>query len=130
MKYLSIGFLSALGLAGAMSLSAASLARADTDACVPPSVAMMHAEFNTSRAGGDAIRISGDQAERFLYYLNDKVGRDTDEWGDGIIIERFPALGYNTVAIIDDGCVDESKLITLDPRTTAMAFEASENRDF
>jgi hypothetical protein len=130
MKYFSIGILSALGLAGAMSLSAASLARADTNACVPPNAAMMHAEFSTSRAGGNAIRISGDQAERFLYYLNDKVGRDTDTWGEGVIVERFPALGFDTVAVIDDGCVDESKLITLDPQTTAMAFEASENPNF
>ncbi len=130
MKHLTIGVLSALGLAGAMSLSAASIARADTGACVPPGAAMMHAQFNTSRAGGNAIRISGDQAERFLYFINEKVGRDTDNWGEGVIVEHYPALGYDTIAIIDDGCVDESKLITLDPHTTAMAFAASEDPNF
>lgn len=132
MKHLYLGVLSALSLAGAMTLSAASItpALADMHGCVPPDAAMMRWQVTTSRAGGNVIRITGDQAERFLYFLNDKVGRDTDDWGDSVIIGRYPALGYDTVSIVDDGCVDQSKLITLDPHTTAMAFEASENPNF
>ncbi|MGO9135507.1 MAG: hypothetical protein ACLP8A_15870 [Methylovirgula sp.] len=48
----------------------------------------------------------------------------------GVIIGRYPAFGYDSVAIIDDGCVDETKMIRLDPQTTAMAFQASEDPNF
>ncbi len=82
------------------------------------------------RAGGGAMQLSGDQAERFLYYLNDKVGRNTDMWGDSVIIARYPMLGYDSVAIVDDGCVDEAKMIRLDPQTTELAFQASQDPNF
>jgi hypothetical protein len=57
--------------------------------------------------------------------LNFKVGRHTEYWGDGVIIGRYPALGYDSVAIVDDGCVDETKLIRLDPPTTQLALDAA-----
>lgn len=139
MKHFCLGRLSAVSLAsvslasvslaGAICLSVSS-ARADPNICIPPNAALTHTEFSAARAGGNAIRITGDQAERFLYYLNEKVGRSTEIWGDGVIIGHYPALGYDTVAIIDDECVDESKLITLDSRVASLAFAASEDPNF
>lgn len=105
-------------------------AQADESVCEPPSAALQRAEIGSERAGGTALQISGDRAERFLYFINDKVGRSTDYWGDGVIVARYPALGYDSIAIVDDGCVDETKMIRLDPQTTAMAFAASENPNF
>jgi hypothetical protein len=95
--------------------------------CEPPNAAMIRADMGSQSAGSTAIRLDGDRAERFFDYLNDKVGRNTDYWGDGVIIGRYPALGYDSVAIVDDGCVDETKMIRLDPRTTMLALEAAEN---
>jgi hypothetical protein len=102
------------------------LAKAAEPACVPPDAALLHAQAATRDARGVAIRLSGDQAEDFLDYINDNVSRHTDYWGDSVIVLRFPALGYDSVAIIDDGCVDETKLIRLNPATTDLALQAAQ----
>jgi hypothetical protein len=104
----------------------APLAKADEPGCTPSSTALLRAQAASEDAGGTAIRLDGDQAEKFLDYINDNVGRHTDYWGDGVIIGRFPALGYDSVAIVDDGCVDETKLIRLNPATTDLAFQAAD----
>ncbi len=122
MKSLLLGTTFALaGIIGSVSIS-----KADEPGCVPPSAALFRAQAMAQEAGGTAIRLDGDQAEKFLDYINDNVGRHTDYWGDGVIIERFPALGYDSVAVIDDSCVDETKLIRLDPETTDLAFQAAQ----
>ncbi len=46
--------------------------------CEPPNAAMTRAEVGSQSAGSTAIRLTGDRAERFFDYLNDKVGRTTD----------------------------------------------------
>lgn len=102
-----------------------STAKADEPGCMPASTALLRAQAAAEDAGGAAIRLDGDQAEDFLDYLNDDVGRHTEYWGDAVIVGRFPALGYDSVAIVDDGCVDETKLIRLNPATTDLAFRAA-----
>lgn len=131
MKHLLVGSRiigSLLGFAGLIGTTA--LAQAFAPGCAAPNAAFIEAQQGAMRAGGDAMQLSGDQAERFLYYLNDKVGRNTDMWGESVIIARYPMLGYDSVAIVDDGCVDEAKMIRLDPQTTAMAYEASQDPNF
>lgn len=91
-------------------------------ACIPVAAAQEQSEMATQQAGGTAIALSGDQAERFFDYINDNVGQHTDYWGDGVLVTRFPALGYDAMAIVDDGCVDESKAIRLNPEDTAAAL--------
>lgn len=98
--------------------------------CEPTGAAQMQTEMASEQSGGNMIVLSGDQAERFLDYLNDDVGRHTDYWGDGVIIGRFPALGYDAIAIVDDGCVDESKLIRLNPEETAAGLQHAEGASF
>jgi hypothetical protein len=39
-------------------------------------------------------------------------------------------LGYDSVAIVDDGCVNEANMIQLDPQTSAMAYQASQDPNF
>ena len=95
--------------------------------CESADAAQMRTEMASEQSGGNAIRLSGDQAERFLDFINDDVGRHTEYWGDGVIIGRFPALGYDAIAIVDDGCVDESKLIRLNPEDTAAGLEHAQN---
>lgn len=130
MKHLVIGSLfgSLFGFAAIVGTTA--LAQAAAPGCAAPNAAFVQAQMGAERAGGDAMQLSGDQAERFLYYLNDKVGRNTDMWGDGVIIARYPMLGYDSIAIVDDGCVDEAKMIRLDPQTTEMAYQASQDPNF
>jgi hypothetical protein len=101
-------------------------AKAAESACIPPDAAMLHAQAAAQNAGGVAMRLGGDQAEDFIDYINDNTGQHADYWGDGIIVGRFPALGYDTVAIIDGDCVNETKLITLNPMTTNLAFQAAQ----
>jgi hypothetical protein len=98
--------------------------------CEPTTAAQMQTEMQTEQAGGNTVVLSGDQAERFLDYINDNVGRRTDYWGDGVIIGRYPALGYDAVAIVDGGCVDESKTIRLDPEDTAGALNAAQGGSY
>jgi hypothetical protein len=126
MKHFVVGTF--VGVAGI--LGATALAQADEQGCAEPSAAFVEAQASAEQAGGDAVQLTGDQAERFFYYLNDKVGRSTDIWGDGVIIARFPALGYDSVAVINGDCADEAKMIRLDPQTTAMAYEASQDPNF
>ncbi len=64
-------------------------------ACVPVAAAQVQSEMATQQAGGTAIALSGDQAERFLDYINDNIGQHTEYWGDGVLVTRFPALGYD-----------------------------------
>ena len=98
-----------------------SMAYAQGD-CVPIAAAQVQSEMATQQAGGTAIALSGDQAERFFDYINDNIGQHTDYWGDGVLVTRFPALGYDAIAIVDDGCVDVSKSIRLNPEDTAAAL--------
>ena len=91
--------------------------------CESADTAQMRTEMAAEQSGGNAIRLSSDQAERFLGYINDAVGPHTEYWGDGVIIGRFPAFGYDAIAIVDDGCVDESKLIRLNPEDIAAGLE-------
>ena len=63
------------------------------EGCESADAAQMRTEMASEQSGGNAIRLSGDQAERFLDFINDDVGRHTEYWGDGVIIGRFPALG-------------------------------------
>lgn len=119
-----------LGLCVFAGLSAPlSMAKADTS-CIAPEAALSRIGFQSAQAGGAALHLTGDRAERFLYYLNEKVGRHTEMWGDAVIVGRFPALGYDTVSIVDDGCVDAMKQIQLDPETTAMALQTSADPNF
>ncbi|HLH12546.1 MAG TPA: hypothetical protein VKV77_11800 [Methylovirgula sp.] len=122
MKSLFIGTLVVAGFVGF-----APLAYATGPGCVPPGAALAHAQMVTSSAGGVAVQLGGDQAEDFLDYVNDHVGHSTDLWGQGVLVERFPALGFDTIAIIDDGCVDEAKALRLDPATTDLALQASQH---
>jgi hypothetical protein len=92
-------------------------------ACVPIAAAQVQSEMATQQAGGTAIALSGDQAERFLDHINDNIGQHTEYWGDGVLVTRFPALGYDAMAIVDHGCVDESKAIRLNPADTAAALQ-------
>ena len=116
-------FLLALTFALAGSVGFVSLAKAAGPACVPPDAALFNAQAAAQDARGVAIRLSGDQAEDFLDYINDDVGRHTDYWGNGVIVGRFPALGYDSVAIVDDGCVDETKLINSTRRPPISPFK-------
>jgi hypothetical protein len=102
------------------------LAKADGPACVPVGAALFNTQAAAANAGGVAVRLGGDQAENFVDYINDNTGRYADYWGDGIIVGRFPALGYDTLATIDDGCVNATKVIMLDPMTTNLAFQAAQ----
>jgi hypothetical protein len=99
-------------------------------ACVPVAAAQVQSEMATQRAGGTAIALSGNQAERFLDYINDNVGQHTDYWGDGVLVTRFPALGYDAMAIVDNGCVDESKAIRLNPEDTAAALQHADEDSY
>lgn len=89
--------------------------------CVSPNVAMSQIELKSERAGGNALRFYGDQAERFLSYFHDEGGRDIQ----GVIVGRYPALGYDSVVVIDGGCIDETRAIKIDPHVTTLAFEAT-----
>ncbi len=100
------------------------------EGCQSAVAAQTQTEMTSEQSGGNAIVLSGDQAERFLDYINDNVGRHTDYWGDGVIIGRSPALGYDAIAIVDDGCVDESKLIRLNPEDTAAGLEHAQDGSF
>ncbi|HEY1735559.1 MAG TPA: hypothetical protein VGG12_02835 [Methylovirgula sp.] len=118
-------------LAGAAGIIATTaFAQAAAPSCAAPNAAFIEAQEGAARAGGIAVQLAGDQAERFLYYLNDKTGRNTDTWGDGVIIAHYPMLGYDSVAIVDDGCVNEANMIQLDPQTSAMAYQASQDPNF
>ncbi|HEY0145018.1 MAG: hypothetical protein WDN29_01720 [Methylovirgula sp.] len=99
-------------------------------ACVPVAAAQVQSEMATQQAGGTAIALSGDQAERFLDYINDNIGQHTEYWGDGVLVTRFPALGYDAMAIVDDGCVDESKAIRLNPADTAAALQHADQDSY
>lgn len=112
-------------LAGTAAIGFSPLAFAQPG-CEPMTAAQVRTQFMTSQAGGSTIVLSGDQAERFLDYINDDIGRSTDYWGDGVIVARYPALGFDSVAIVDDGCVDESKTIRLAPPDTAGALHAAD----
>jgi hypothetical protein len=118
-------------LGAALVLASVAVARAAEPGCESTTDAQQRAEWASQRyGGGSAVRLDGDQAERFLNYLNNKVGRHTEYWGDGVIVGRYPALGYVSVAIVDDGCVDESKLIRLDPDTFDQAYQAAQNTSY
>ena len=67
-------FLLALTFALAGSVGFVSLAKAAGPACVPPDAALFNAQAAAQDARGVAIRLSGDQAEDFLDYINDDVG--------------------------------------------------------
>jgi hypothetical protein len=110
--------------------TSASLARAAEPGCESTTEAQRRAEWASQQSGSSALRLDGDQAERFLDYLNNKIGRHTEYWGDGVIIGRYPALGYDSVAIVDDGCVDETKLIRLDPDMFEQAYQAAQSSSF
>jgi hypothetical protein len=126
MKHLLLG--SVFVFAGFVGSVAA--VHASERGCESPSAALSRAEVGSVNAGGLAVRLDGDEAERFFDYLNYKVGRNTDYWGDAVIIGRYPALGYDSVAIVDDGCVDETKMIRLDPQITERALgSAQESSD-
>jgi hypothetical protein len=111
-------------LAGAAAIGFSSLAFAQ-ESCETTTNAQMQTQMQSEQAGGNTIVLSGDQAERFLDYINEDIGHHTDYWGDGVIVGRYPALGYDNIAIVDDGCVDESKTIRLDPQDTAGALNAA-----
>jgi hypothetical protein len=100
-------------------------AHADS-ACVPADGAFLNTQAAAADAGGVAVRLDGDQAEDFVDYINDNASRHADYWGDGIIVGRFPALGYDTIAIIDDGCINPARVIVLNPMTTNLAFQAAQ----
>ncbi len=102
------------------------LAKAAGPACVPVDAAFLNTQGAAANAGGTALRLDGDQAEDFVDYLNNHAGSDVDYWGDGVIVGRFPALGYDTLATIDDGCVNETAVIMLNPMTTDLAFQAAQ----
>ncbi len=99
-------------------------------ACIPVAAAQVQSEMATQQTGGTAIALSGDQAERFLDYINDNIGQHTEYWGDGVLVTRFPALGYDAMAIVDDGCVDESKAIRLNPEDTAAALRHVDDESY
>ena len=102
------------------------LAKAAGPACMPPDIALFDTQAAAANAGGVAVRLGGDQAENFVDYINDNTGYHADYWGDGIIVARFPALGYDTLATIDDGCVNAAKVVMLNPTTTNLAFQAAQ----
>ncbi|MGH6984974.1 MAG: hypothetical protein ACREEI_12185 [Stellaceae bacterium] len=102
------------------------LAKAAGPACMPVGAALFNTQAAAADAGGVAVRLGGDQAEDFVDYINDNAGHYADCWGDGIIVGRFPALGYDTLATIDDGCVNATKVIMLNPMTTNLAFQAAQ----
>lgn len=112
-------------LAGIAAIGFAPVAFAQPG-CEPTTAAQMQTQMQSEQTGGATIVLSGDQAERFLDYINDDIGRHTDYWGDGVIVGRYPTLGYDSVAIVDDGCVDESKTIRLNPADTAGALNAAQ----
>ncbi len=122
MKKLLLGTTFAL----ASCISFIPIAKAAGPACIPVGVALLNTQAAATNAGGVALRLDGDQAEDFVDYVNSRTGRDADYWGDGIIVGRFPALGYDTLATIDDGCVNETKVIMLNPMTTDLAFQAAQ----
>ncbi|MGA9138409.1 MAG: hypothetical protein WBZ39_10790 [Methylovirgula sp.] len=93
---------------------------------MPPDIALFDTQAAAANAGGVAVRLGGDQAENFVDYINDNTGYHADYWGDGIIVARFPALGYDTLATIDDGCVNAAKVVMLNPTTTNLAFQAAQ----
>ncbi|MBV8565234.1 MAG: hypothetical protein JO273_07260 [Methylobacteriaceae bacterium] len=117
----------ATALAVVSIVGAAQTAKAAAPGCVSTTDAQRRAEIGSQRYGGMALRLDGEDAERFLDYLNNKVGHHTEYWGEGVIIGRYPALGYDAVAIVEDGCVDEQKLIRLNPATTDLAYQAARN---
>ncbi len=90
-------------------------------------MALLNTQAAAANAGGVALRLDGNQAEDFVDYLNDHAGSDVDYWGDGVIVGRFPALGYDTLATVDDGCVNETKVVMLNPMTTDLAFHAAQS---
>lgn len=122
MKKLLLGTTFAL----ASCISFIPIANAAGPACIPVGVALLNTQAAATNAGGVALRLDGDQAEDFVDYVNSRTDRDADYWGDGIIVGRFPALGYDTLATIDDGCVNETKVIMLNPMTTDLAFQAAQ----
>jgi len=122
-------FIIASLLAGTAAIGFNPLAHAQ-QGCEPTAAAQMQTEMQSEQSGGNIIVLSGDQAERFLDYINDDVGRHTDYWGDSVIIGRYPALGYDAIAIVDNGCVDESKTIRLDPQDTAAGLHAADGDSF
>ncbi len=90
-------------------------------------MALLNTQAAAANAGGVALRLDGNQAEDFVDYLNDHAGSDVDYWGDGVIVGRFPALGYDTLATVDDGYVNETKVVMLNPMTIDLAFHAAQS---
>ncbi len=119
MKNLLLGAL--LGLAPlAMSVPAGA-----APACETADQLKSLADTGTAKHHGKALELSGQEAARFLDYLNTRIGDPTDYKGDSLVIGVYPDLGYVLVAFIVNGCADQKNLVRIDPESFKRAYQAA-----